>query len=453
VTVGHTDSATVIVNLEAAGTFVVTGDHTASQDVLRALVTELATSDLTGRIGLITGPEFAGLAAASDPARLQCLDPRALASQYAGRAGAIASVLAAIGVDDTLEARSDRVGDDTWLPVLYVDAIDTTGWTPPTSWSGSVLLTTTAQRAGWTLTVASDDTADLEHCDAHFTPPRLTDDDLGRIVDLLATATPPPDVGIPAPRDISDEATDALAAIPALPAVAGTSADEVPKQTLRINVLGPIEILGLPEGGRPLGKRSIELLVYLALRGKATGPELDDVLWRGRRVENQTRNSLLYRTRQRVGIANLPPVDAKGYYMLGQGVVCDWTSFQALARRAFTVGIEGRDTLQEALQLLRDRPLCGLAGADYAWAENDTQEMISAIADAAHVLSAGLLALGDHQGALSAATRGLLAEPCSERLYEDAIRAARERGDAEEAERLRSRRRATLESLDPEYVG
>lgn len=51
VPVGHTDSATVIVNLEAAGTLVVAGDSTGAADVLRALVTELATSDLTGRIG------------------------------------------------------------------------------------------------------------------------------------------------------------------------------------------------------------------------------------------------------------------------------------------------------------------------------------------------------------------------------------------------------------------
>jgi two-component SAPR family response regulator len=266
-------------------------------------------------------------------------------------------------------------------------------------------------------------------------------------------ATPPPDVGSTAPRDISDEVTEALAAMPTPPAAAAASADGHSTQTLRVNVLGPIEILGLPEGGRPLGKRSIELLVYLALRGKATGPELDEVLWHGRRVENQTRNSLLYRTRQRVGMANLPPVDTEGCYRLGQGVSCDWTSFQHLVRHGYAEGTESQDRLREALRLTRDRPLCGLAGANYAWAENDTQEMISAIADAAHVLSAALLALGDRQGALSAATRGLLAEPCSERLYDDAIRATRERGDAEEAERLRSRLRATLESLDPEYVG
>jgi nucleoid-associated protein YgaU len=453
VTAGHTDDATVILNLEAAGTLVVTGDPEAAHDVLRSLVTELATSDLTGRIGLITGPEFVGLAAASDPARLQCLEPRVALSQHAGRSEAVASVLGSIGVDDTLEARSDRIGDDTWLPVLYVDTVDAAGWTPPTAWSGSVLLTTTALLAAWTLTVAADGVGTLEPFGTHFTPPRLSEANLGRLVELLATATPPSAADGAARRDISDEIADALAAMPAPQAEPASRDTDPHAPALRINVLGPIEILGLPDGARPLGKRSIELLVYLALRGKATGPELDEVLWHGRRVDNQTRNSLLYRTRQRVGTANLPPVDTEGYYRLGQGVVCDWASFQQLVRRGYAEGTEGQMRLQESLRLVRDRPLCGLEGADYAWAENDTQEMISAVADAAHVLSAGLLLVGDHRGALSAATRGLLAEPCSERLYEDAIRAARERGDAEEADRLRSRLRATLESLDPEYVG
>ena len=452
VTVGHTDSATVIVNLEAAGTLVVAGELTAAADVLRAMVTELATSDLTGRIGLIAGPQFAGLAAACDPARLQCVDPGDFASQHGSRSAAIAAVLGAIGVDDTLEARSDRAGGDTWLPVAYVDEAEDTEWTPPAAWSGSVLLTT-AQRAGWTLALASDGSAHLDVDGIHFEPSQLTDADLGRIVDLLAAAAPRPEPDGTANHVISDAMAEALAAIPASRAVHSESSSDTSGQTLQVNVLGPIEILGLPEGARPLGKRSIELLVYLALRGKATGPELDEVLWRGRRVENQTRNSLLYRTRQRVGVAHLPPVDADGYYRLGQDVRCDWTSFKDLVRRGYTERAVAGDALQEALTLVRDRPLCGLACADYAWAESDIQEMVSAIVDAAHILSATLLAGGNHQGALSAATRGLRAEPCSEHLYDDAIRAARGRGDADEAERLTSRLRATLESLDPEYAG
>ena len=453
VTAGHTDDATVIFNLEAAGTLVVTGDPEAAHDAMRSLVTELATSELTGRIGLITGPEFAGLANASDPARLQCLEPRASLSQHARRSEAVAKVLGSVGVDDTLEARSDRTGDDTWLPVLYVDTVEPNGWTPPAAWSGSVLLTTSALAGAWTLTVAADGIGSLEPFGTLFTPPRLSEANLGHVVDLLATATPSSATDGAIPPATSEEIADALGALPAAPAELAPNDDDPTSPALRINVLGPIEILGLPNGARPLGKRSIELLVYLALRGKATGPELDEVLWHGRRVDNQTRNSLVYRTRQRVGIENLPPVDEEGRYRLGSDVSCDWHDFLRLVNDGYVANGEGRHHLQAAIELIRDRPLCGLSGSEFAWAEHDVQEMTSAIVDAAHVFGSRLLAGGDNGRALSVATRGLLAEPCSEVLYDDAIHAARERGDTTTAERLESRLRTTLESLDAEYVG
>ncbi|WP_448060636.1 LysM peptidoglycan-binding domain-containing protein [Cellulomonas hominis] len=453
VTVGHTEDATIILNLEAAGTLSVTGDPEAASDVLRSLVTELATSDLNGRIGLMAGPEFAGLAAASDPVRLQYLESRATQAQHVERSEAVARVLGSIGVDDTLEARSDRTGDDTWLPVLYVENGGGTAWKPPTAWSGSILLTTTALPGAWDLTVTADGGATLAPFDSCLAPPRLGKADLEHLIELLATATPPTVISAASPLDVTQEAADALEALPDPPTEPATSQVDSDTPALRINVLGPIEILGLPEGARPLGKRSIELLVYLALRGKATGPELDEVLWHGRRVDNQTRNSLIYRTRQRVGIGNLPPVDAEGRYLLGPGVSCDWHEFQRLASDGYDSDGAERHNLEVAVEVVRDRPLCGLGGSEFAWAEHDIQEMTSAIADAAHVLAERLLAGGDHGGALSAATRGLLAEPCSEVLYDDAIRAARARGDAETTERLESRLRATLESLDAEYVG
>ena len=45
VVLGHTDEATVILNLEAAGTLAIVGDDTAAEDALRALVMEAATSE------------------------------------------------------------------------------------------------------------------------------------------------------------------------------------------------------------------------------------------------------------------------------------------------------------------------------------------------------------------------------------------------------------------------
>ncbi|HZL04720.1 MAG TPA: hypothetical protein VFE45_04745, partial [Coriobacteriia bacterium] len=456
VSLGHTDEATVIINLEAAGTLTVNGDPDAARDVLRAVVAELATGDLAGRVGLITGPEFAGLAGASDSARLQCVDPAMLAAMHSQRHRAASEVLAAAGVEDTLQARSDRTAEDLWLPVIYLDeslALDEP-WGPVTAWSGSVLLTTSAQPGTWTLTVHSDGSSMLEPTGDRLFAQRLTKIDLERLTDLLATATPAPeaDDGIAgAARAVANDITDALAALPAV-----TTPPEQPSDPkgrgLRIKVLGPIEIECLPPGDKPLSKRSTELLVYLALRGKATGPELDEALWHGRRVDNQTRNSLVYRTRQRVGADNLPLVDAEGLYRLGEGVTCDWHEFRAHAREGLAAGHAGLDQLHAALDLVRNRPFLGIAGADYTWAEHDIQQMISAIADVAHVLSQLLLGVGDPRGAADAATTGLSAEQCSEVLYSDAITAARARGDTEEAERLNTRLEALLEELDPDYA-
>lgn len=453
VTIGYTDDATVIVNLEAAGTLTITGDPTAAHDTLRAIVTELATSDLTGRIGLITGRTYADLATAIEPARLQCADPATLPTQHDARRLAIASVLEAIGADDTLQARSDRTGDDTWLPVIYVHDHSSDGWAPPAPWSGSILLTTGAlDGAPWTIDVPSAGSAHLQPAGIAFAPQRLTESHLADLVDLLSTATTPHTdarTEEPVPRG-TDEPTDALRALP--PAYVDRRPGAEETSALRINVLGPIEIVGLPPSPRPLGRRSTELLVYLALRGKATGPELDEVLWRGRRVDNQTRNSLLYRTRQRVGAHNLPPVDPDGHYRLGAGVTSDWHDFQDLVRDAYRFEEKRIAYLQQALRLVRDRPLAGLAGGEYAWADHDLQEIASAIVDAAHILATGLLIVHDTTGALSAATSGLLAEPCSERLYDDALRAAHERGDSRQADRLAAQLQSTLEDLDPDCV-
>lgn len=455
VTLGHTDDATVIANLEAAGTLTVTGDPDAAHDTLRAIVTELATSDLTGRVGIITGPEFAALAAATDPARLQCVDTAALPAEHAERARSIAAVLGANGVDDTLQARSDRTATDTWLPVVYVDTLGHEAWHPPTPWSGSVLLTTSSLDGSVTLRVEADGSATLEPAGTELKVSRLTAEHLAGIVELLATA----EAGSGSLSEIDvrtggatddDESAHALAAISAPDSP--VRGDPAHRTGLRINVLGPIEVLGLPTGTRPLGKRSTELLVYLALRGEATGPELDEVLWHGRRVDNQTRNSLIYRTRQRVGAHNLPPVDANGRYRLGPEATCDWDHFRRLAETGLSSDTDGHESLRQAIALVRERPLCGIAGSEYTWAEHETQRMVAAIVDVAHVLSAQLLAAGDLRAAILAATRGLLAEACSETLYDDAISAANALGDIREAERLEIQRHATLEELDPEYA-
>lgn len=460
-TLGLTDGAAVLINLEAAGTLTLTGDTDTAQDALRALVTELATSDLTGRIGLVADDSFADLAAVCDRARLQTgLDPDHLASAITSRRHAVDTTLSGVGVGDTLQARSDRAGDDIWLPVVYIAAaLDEQAVTRCAPWSGSALIGVGTPAPGdWALDIHADGDATLQPLGLQLRPQTLTQHALDDLVCVLRTAN---DQGHPNQLDpgaddvdLDQQTARALEALPAAPtpdtpSPLPTTAVAAP---LRVCVLGPIMIDGLRGGPRDrLSRRATELIVYLALRGHATGPELDEALWSGRRIDNRARNSFVYRVRQQLGADYLPVADADGIYRLGPTVTTDWADFTELARTGLAAGPRGASDLHAALDLVRNRPMLGVADSAYTWAENDVQEMIGAIVDVAHVLSGLLLAAGNHQAASITATKGLLAESCSEVLYRDAITAAQARGDRVEAARIAARLEARLTELDPDH--
>ena len=323
-------------------------------------------------------------------------------------------------------------------------------------WSGGTVIGLgRAASSGWTLTVDAD-RASLDPLGLTVQPQRLTAANLDTLVDLLATATP---LGTAEQttdaRAIDDEICDALAALPTpqLTPPGERHDGRAGPPTMRIGVLGPITIEGLPHDvGTQLSSRSIELLVYLALRGGATGPELDEALWHGQRIDRQTRNSLVYRTRQRVGAEVLPVVGPDGIYRLAPSVACDWSEFQAFAHRGLAGGPEGVNDLQAALDLVRDRPLLGIRDRDYAWAEYDIQHMISTIADTAHLLSRLRSSAGEWSAALDTAAKGLRADTCSDVLTADAIEAASGLGNPDEVDRLAARLAAAVSDIDPEAV-
>ena len=435
VTLGCTADGTVLVNLEAAGTLTIGGDPAVAADIRRALVAELVTSDLTGRIGLVAGLDFEPLARACDPARLQTAPAAAITRTADRRLRDVRHALEPAGVDDTLQARSDRLVGDVWLPVVF-DSPEVAG-ANPAPWTGTVVVTLHAtSKTAWTVT-ADEAGARIEPLGIHFHPQRLNAQGLGRLVDLLAPAPPVDDPEPQRPTRLTVEILDALAALPLTEEADGTS--EAPPPTVRVELLGPVLIRGLLDHAGHLSRRSTELLVYLALRGRATGPELDEALWYGERIDSHTRNSLVYRTRQRVGADVLPVVGADGIYRLGDAVTTDWFDFQRHARRGLAAALDGIDDLRSAMNLVRDRPLLGVRDADYTWAEHDIQHMISTIADVAHVLSRLLLESGDARASLDAAIKGLTVDACSELILGDALEAAAAADDYAAVRRLRAR--------------
>jgi hypothetical protein len=187
VTLGHTDDATLIVNLEAAGTLAVVGDDHVADEVLHALVIEAATSDLCSQLAVVVDDELAELRDAFEPHRLR---PSTHPDEMRATLDDVAQYLAAHEFDDTLQARGDRQAPDLWLPTTFI-ARDSHEACPP--WRGAALVARAAPQpaGGWTIAVTADGTASLEPLGIGFAPQRLKQDNLQALRDLLTTAVPP----------------------------------------------------------------------------------------------------------------------------------------------------------------------------------------------------------------------------------------------------------------------
>lgn len=140
-------------------------------------------------------------------------------------------------------------------------------------------------------------------------------------------------------------------------------------------------------------RRATELIAYLALHPDASPYAIDEVLWPGKRVAKGTRNPFISRARQWLGRSPegepyLPLVVDGGTYKLRPDVSCDWHDFVRFSKLGLASGADGGMALTAALDLVRGRPFLGVDPATYTWAEADLQEMVSAVVDVAHMLSA-----------------------------------------------------------------
>jgi len=443
VVLGHTDDATVILNLEAAGTLAIVGDDTSADEVLRALVMEAATSDLASQLAVHVDEPLTDMEGAFEDFRLRATDAHDDRTRIEAD---IAAGLADAGHDDTLQLRGDGDAADLWLPYVYVE--HTLRAAPSAPWSGVVTITRQPTDA-WTIQVSADGSARLEPLGIDYQPQRLTAEHAEQLRTVLVTSLPPE------PRRTPEELTTALAEDVTALALANPPAPplEEDEPQVSIDVLGPIQFRGLPPTAKRLTPRMKELLVYLALHGPTTGTDLEDVLWDGERVQHGTRATLAYRTRDRVGKDVLPKASDDGVFQLGPMVTTDWARFQHLIADALASdGQERIDCLTGALDLVRDRPFRGIGGGQFPWADYDIQQMTSAIADAAHLLARLLHESGRHREALDAAMRGLSIEPFSESLQLQAVTATEAAAGPDAARRLRQRFTTEMVKLDPELA-
>lgn len=442
VVLGHTESQTLLVNLEAAGTLVVAG-QTHVRDVVRALLVELATSPLSSDVTVVVDSEWSRLAQAFEPHRMRGRHDDAERQTLARR---VAHHLTATGVDDVLQARGDRHAGDSSMPIVFAEH-EAVG-TECAPWSGTALVTTDGAAAGWRLDISPEGEATLVPWEIRFRPQRLDAASTERLHELLLTSVPP------APAEVAPgPAGDPLDLLREPPATALARSSDENADPVLVRVLGHVEIEGLRRPADSLSPRMTELIVYLALHGPATGAELDDVLWDGARISAGTRNALVYRTRQKVGEEVLPLVGPDGMYRLGHEVDCDWRRFQRFANEAAGASGDARvDLLRGALDLVRDTPFKGVAGTQFAWADPDIERMSSTIADASLALAQALA--GEHRDreALDVALRGLMAEPFSRPLQDLVVQTTAATSGVEQARARQRQFVARNSDLDPEQL-
>lgn len=453
-TVGLSGDRVLVLNLEAAGTLHVSGDPDAVASAMRALACELVTSPLTVDAPVMLGPAFAGLAAASDPLRVEGVSAHGLESTAIG--ASIAGERHTGDGADVLVARSSGDGDPRH-PTICVGTVD---GRPVPPWSG-VALVTDASESEWTLVVGTDGVGRLLPLDLAVRVEGLAADRFSELVSLLARGQREEarDVVVTSDEEIGKVRGSQAPPLPPkvaaeLPGQSMESSDlaaesaswrariELITPAPRVLVLGPPAVVNLPtRTGNDRERRHIELAAFLALNPGASSARLDEVIGRGRRVEPGRRYSTISRLRTWLGTDSegrqyFPKPERHDEYRLAPEVRTDWDDFRDLAAEGLAKDPPDAERLRAALDLVRGRPFEGVQPGAYDWCEEAAITMVENVVDVAHALAIVRLAKGDYLGARHAAAVGLVADPTSELMVRDSIEAAARAGDLPEVERL-----------------
>lgn len=441
-TVGVEGSEVLLLNLECAGSLNVVDPE---GDVVRALLADAAVGPFSVGSSLVLGDGFHEFSSILDPLRCRVLqDPESARADLEVRRDEVRRVLGPSA------ARRRHLSSEGLLPDIVFTRTALAVTELPWSGVGCISTDPSPERADCELRLESSSLARLEPYGIEFEPQRLSLHGWQQVVELLRRAA------ASSPEALGEDVHVAVArALPEVPATLLDHRDDG-SEPPRLLVLGRVHVEGADDSAAPhRRRRASELVAYLALHPGANGREIDEALWPGRRVEKSTRNPFISRARQWLGKGPdgepyLPLVADGGSYRLRPEVSCDWHDFVRFSQLGLESGATGTTALSAALDLVRGRPFLGVDPATYTWAEADIQEMISAIVDVAHVLAEMRLEAGDSRGAQQAAARGMLAEPCSELLFRDAMRAAIAAGDLDELDRLCSRLRSEITLIDPE---
>jgi hypothetical protein len=178
---------------------------------------------------------------------------------------------------------------------------------------------------------------------------------------------------------------------------------------------------------RPTRAFTTALLVYMALEAPRIigSEELRRVFAKNEDLKARAIWNRVNELREAIGPERIVR-EGGGYRFVGE-IVCDWTSFKVFVDDARAAeGAERERLLRSALELGRGAPFEDAHAAMLEWAASSRRikRISTAVADAAHELSAALLAEKRFDEAEQAARDGLRADRNSEVLVEDMILAA-----------------------------
>lgn len=455
VTLGEVDGGDLLVDVETAGMLSVHADGGAARDLFRRVAIELATSRWGEYFEVITVgdvPDFAGFERNRRlPTVSDALDALAASARE------IEESLLALGAKATVAPRVSYALGDGWVPSIFVTdqlltARDIERLRSIVADGGrgvGALVLASRPQGKWNLSCV-DGNAHLTPLDIHLSPLSIPMEHAEAIEELLHDAAvghldademPPsdhcdtpavtPDAGPQVPGDepeapVTEKAErDELVSSAAVLADGDVVASNPPMDPVvpLVRVLGAVGIDNIDHEGR---RKVVELIVYLALHPDGVGADrLTEALWPDAAPEPRTLTRNVCYARKALGLDadgnnHLPRINTEGRYRLGPHVRCDLLELIQLAKKAReTADTDARlRMLEEALDLIRDKPFDSVIDYEWAWTENWVAVAESEAADAAVLLSGTHLAMGRSEEAVRASLVGLRAAPDDARLQD-----------------------------------
>lgn len=459
VTIGaEEDGGTLFLDLEAEGMVSLSGDPDAIADAARSWVLELATSPLSSGVSVVVvGEALAPPPEASERVRVAerwqevAIDVLSWTEQSA-------AVIAANRWPTPLagRVRTQRSDDIAPLVVFLHDVPDDDAFasvsTALAGRSAAVAVVVVGEVVGGATAVEiSGGQISIPSLGLTCPAQALTRQTAEEVGDLLADAAAEPAqlalIPPPSPRPSIAVATSA------------TEEYQDPPYEILVRFLGEICVIG---GRKKLTPKQTAVVAYIALHGPVPAERVEDAVWvaptssRHKRLANTVSEC-----RTALGAAHLPAA-ADGRYRQGPDMVTDLELFDR--RLAYALGQDDQraiKTLRGALELI-EGPVFTYRNADrasFVWV--DVENWISTwelrVCDAAEDLARRCLELGDVDGAIWSAQRGLGASSTHPRLTKLLMQAYSANGDRLAAARVFESHQSALEQLeldeiDPELV-